>query len=97
MLKIKFDAETFWKRENSYFFTVGEKHVAVVVPMGQSYDWALVLEYWEVLDGEHKGKQAHGMSFMDKEQTKNFMKLSNAVDGYFADQAEKKSQGDTDV
>jgi len=92
-LEIKFDADTFWKREKAYFFQVGTQHVAAVIPTGET---ALVLEYWEVLDGENKGQHQHGLSFMDKTQTENFMKFSNAVDGFLAHKAEQAAQGETE-
>ena len=87
MKQVKFDVDTFWKRENAYFFQVGEAHVAAVVPMGKS---CLVLEYWEVLEGEHKGEHQHGMSFMSEEQTTGFMAFAGAIDSYFADKAAGK-------
>lgn len=92
-LEIKFDADTFWKREKAYFFQVGEKHVAAVIPTNPT---AIVLEYWEVLEGENKGQHAHGLSFMSEEQAENFVKFSNAVDGFLAHKAEQAAQGETE-
>lgn len=57
--------ETLWKRGDAYFFSVGEDHTAILIPMGGT---AMVVEYWM----DDNNKTQHAMSIMSPPQWAEF-------------------------